>query len=229
MLSAVNSCWRRKSSEPSRCNWRRPSSVFGRGFQQGSMEMLQKIENLEQRLQDMLQEHQKIQKKSQCFERCMCEKTMEKRWPREIAKSKSPIEARHNDNDDAPIRIQEEIRAGRSWRWISERCVASVKEDVEVWPVSPCKTQSSAPSCTDLASRAEALFELGAEQQARWQELHEWLRGSWRMCAVGVPMGNADAAYASACNTIWTWCTSEGSTKKGGGVCSWSICFNFCG
>ena len=38
---------------------------------------------------------------------------------------------------------------------------------------------------------------------------------------MGVPMGNADAAYASARNTIWTWCTSEGTTKKGGGVCSW--------
>ena len=60
---------------------------------------------------------------------------------------------------------------------------------------------TSAGSCTDLASRAEALFELGAEQQARWQELHEWLRGSWRMCAVGVPMGPADAGDASARNT----------------------------
>ena len=42
-----------------------------------------------------------------------------------------------------------------------------MKEDVEVGPVSACKTQRSAGSCTDLASRAETLFELGAEQQAR--------------------------------------------------------------
>ena len=45
------------------------------------MEMLQKIENLEQRLQEMLQEHRKIQKGLNVSRFACVEKTMEKRWP----------------------------------------------------------------------------------------------------------------------------------------------------
>ena len=81
MLSAVNSCWRGKSRQPSSCNWRRPSSVFGRRFHTGfDGDAAEDRESGATSAGDIAGASEDSER-SQCFEICMCEKTMEKRWP----------------------------------------------------------------------------------------------------------------------------------------------------